>query len=253
MLNDPGTATRRTPKINLALCFLLLLLLLCGLAIFPACIAHPLVQPTTEEESDGAILALLASPGTNTAGDPGSTGLGFKRLFITTAGVEGDLFPFNGPGTPIEDFDGMCSVDANNPDPGSTFKALVAMTTARRACSTGNCSGGASEHIDWVLQPDTEYRRVDGVTVVGRTLPGAGIFDLSGAGLNAPIEGVGREFRTALTADWRYDSGGSCFDWSMSGLGDSSGGNSGLQGTGAINDGGPKTCDIGYPVLCVEQ
>lgn len=58
------------------------------------------------------------------------------------------------------------------------WKAFIT-TNTRRACSTPGCSGGVAENLDWVMEGATEYRREDGVTVIGVTNP-SGIFEPGG-------------------------------------------------------------------------
>jgi hypothetical protein len=73
--------------------------------------------------------------------------------------------------------DGICENDANNPGNGSAYKALISDGVSRVACTSNNCSGGASENVDWVLRPSTEYRRLDNTTIIVNTNASA-IFDL---------------------------------------------------------------------------
>ena len=218
------------------------------------CIAHPLVQDLSEDsfawESEAGLLALMLiqpSPAQSTA-EAGS-----KRLFITQSTTLGDfsVLPFGG--TPIENIDAFCQADANNPDPGATFKAMVhagASGGRRGPCITTNCSGGASEHVDWVFQPDTEYRRTDG-TLVGRTMPTLGLFDFSSGDLSAPFKPGGSNYWTGMNSDWTEDS--NCARWTNSGLSATIADSSAVN-TFAISVGAGLSCSpVTLPVLCVEQ
>lgn len=70
--------------------------------------------------------------------------------------------------------DRICA--AARPAGVESVRALVVGAT-RRACTSEQCrAGGLSEHLDWPLQPNTEYRKTDRVTVVGRT-NALGLFD----------------------------------------------------------------------------
>ncbi len=112
---------------------------------------------------DGNAPSLLASSGNCT---PTAT----KRIFATSVAADGGRGGVNG-------VDAFCMADANYPGTG-TFKAFVVNGSTRVACTTANCSGGASEHVDWVLQPCTDYTRVDG-TPIGTTADEIGIFATS--------------------------------------------------------------------------
>lgn len=70
----------------------------------------------------------------------------------------------------------VCANDANNPNDGSVYKALIAYGNgSRRACTTSDCvTGGKNENVDWVLHASTSYTRVDGTAIA--STDGAGIF-----------------------------------------------------------------------------
>ncbi|MBT7609705.1 MAG: DUF1554 domain-containing protein, partial [Bacteriovoracaceae bacterium] len=90
---------------------------------------------------------------------PGS----FAVTFVTDNPYPGDLGNTGGADT-------FCTSESLTKFPGNTaeWKAFIG-TDTRRACTTPNCTSGATEHLDWVLEGLTEYRREDGVTVIATT------------------------------------------------------------------------------------
>ncbi|MCB1138798.1 MAG: DUF1554 domain-containing protein, partial [Leptospiraceae bacterium] len=166
--------------------------------------------------------------------------------------TDGDFSDLPYGGTPIENIDAFCQADSNNPDPGATFKAMVhagASGGRRGPCSTSNCSGGATEHVDWVLAADTEYRRIDG-TLVGRTMPTLGLFDFSGGDLSAPFKQSGSNYWTGMAMDWTPAS--NCSLWINFG-GSGTVADSSALDSFAISAGAGLPCNFPLPVLCVEQ
>ncbi|HBS05242.1 MAG TPA: hypothetical protein DEA96_09770 [Leptospiraceae bacterium] len=219
--------------------------------ILTGCYAHPLVQSELDSENkDGpaGLLLLLDGAVILAAVDPG-----YRRIFLTSATTTGEL-DLLGPGTPIENADAFCNVDSNNPAPLSTFKAMMhfgASSGRRGPCSTSNCSGGASEHVDWVMTPDTEYRRIDGTTIIGRTNLNAGIFPVDSTGLDAGFSATGTEYWSGMNSDWTFASL-NCGLWLEST------GYNGISGdpTVTFTDAlaiGPTGCGSSLPLLCVEQ
>jgi hypothetical protein len=140
------------------------------------------------------------------AGESSSSGAGGE-----SAGPAGKVIYLSA--TPKKaNFGGIGAADSAcnlSPPNGGTYKALIVDGTTRAACTTAGCSGGANEHIDWVLAPDTTYVRPDG-TVVGTT-NGAGIFVFP---LDASIAGVGYSYWTGLSGDWTSSSD-DCGDWAQ--------------------------------------
>lgn len=212
-------------------------------------LAHPLVQDAVEAEvvADlSPVYALLAAPQSDQDAGPG-----IKRIFLTQASTDGDFSDLGG-GTPIENIDAFCASDANNPDPGATWKAMIhagASGGRRGPCSTSYCSGGATEHVDWVLSTNTEYRRADGVTVIGRTRPDLALFDFGAGDLDASFASSGGTYWSGIATDWREDS--NCSKWIDSG------------GVGRLGDAGATSifavsapgflCSADRAILCVEQ
>lgn len=103
-------------------------------------------------------------------------------------------FTFNS----IASADAKCMSDFAYPGTG-TYEALLVDGISRQACSTASCGTGSSEHIDWVLQPNTTYVQSDGATVIGTT-DSNGIFPF-------PLENNFTTFTsgspwTGLETDW---------------------------------------------------
>lgn len=126
---------------------------------------------------------------------PSCTTTGTCKIFITnstapvTAGVSG--------------IDAHCNNATNKPSGGGTYKALVTDGTSRRACTSANCTtGGTSEHIDWVLKPNQQYKRKDGTTVIGTTNSN-GLFPIPMTNSMEPnLLNANNYVITGINADW---------------------------------------------------
>ncbi len=89
-----------------------------------------------------------------------------KIIFVTAATHNGDFDSGSGGAAGADAF---CMGDANYPGSG-TFKALIVEGgLGRTACSTADCSGGSSEHIDWIISANTTYYQDDETTEIGTT------------------------------------------------------------------------------------
>lgn len=163
-----------------------------------------------------------------------------KHIFITASTYLGDsLAGINGA-------DEKCMSDANYPGTG-TYKALIADGVNRLACSSPNCStNGASEHVHWVLAPNTSYVQSDGSTDVGTTTSN-GIFAFPVTnGFNNTLS----IYWSGLNSDWT-SSADNCDLW----MGDSPAnvGSSNTITTDLINSGsGDCAVDLNH-LTCVEQ
>ncbi len=102
--------------------------------------------------------------------------------------------------------DAKCGSDGNKPD-SRTYKAMICDESNRRACSTDDCSGGPSEHIDWVLNASTSYYR-PGLAVKIGTTTANGIFAFP---LDAGFTAESSLVWTGLRATWRTTN--DCNDW----------------------------------------
>lgn len=148
--------------------------------------------------------------------------------------------------------DAICMSDPKKPNdpPRAVYKAFLVDDVNRIACTTSNClTGGLSEHVDWILKPDTTYvRAVDNVTIA--TTNSVGIFTTqTNDAENPPI--AASIFTGMNTSGWTTRSGNHCSRWSD--------GTTGSSGSIAPNSnslyfsGGVPTCDTTTVILCVEQ
>lgn len=162
----------------------------------------------------------------------------------------------------ITSADAFCATEKDSnfsaiPGTGTEYKAMLASGTIRRACSTANCSGGSSEHINWVFAVNTEYYKVASGTdvLVFKTSASAGILNFGSSSLSNAYSSTAATIWTGLATDWTEASLTNCNAWvSSSGL------QSAMQGlANATNnttlDAGTfgDTCDKLYKVLCVRQ
>lgn len=94
----------------------------------------------------------------------------FRVLFVSNGSIAGSSI------TNSSVADNLCNSDASKPASTGSYKAMIAGWGTRRACTSGNCAtSGAAENLDWVLAPNTEYRRNDLATKI-MTTNSAGIF-----------------------------------------------------------------------------
>lgn len=94
-------------------------------------------------------------------------GAGFRVIYHARPQTRSEL-------SSIAAADAICA--ASRPAGVASARALVVGAT-RRACVSEQCrTDGLAEHLGWPLRPDTEYRKPDRVTVVGRT-NALGLFD----------------------------------------------------------------------------
>ncbi|TGM47150.1 DUF1554 domain-containing protein [Leptospira biflexa] len=158
---------------------------------------------------------------------------------------------YNGNRGGIAGADAKCMSDAKKPtEPArAVFKAFLVDDVNRIACTTSNClTGGATEHTDWILKPDTMYvRAVDAVSIA--TTNAAGIFTTQpGDAENPSLSNI---FTGLNTSGWTTRSSNHCNRWND--------GTNGISGGIAPNSnslyisGGVPTCDTQSVILCVEQ
>ena len=160
-----------------------------------------------------------------------------KMLFPVTAG--GNLTGMSG-------LDALCQ--AGRPNGVKGAKAFLTDGVARVACQTSGCSGGISEHMDWVLSPNTMYYRADGNLVA--VSDSAGLFDFP---LSASAVLNGGEWWTGLSMDWTA-AGADCNGWTSISSSDV-----GMVGQSASVDDGfltvyTQNCNRSDPIIiCAEQ
>lgn len=172
-------------------------------------------------------------------------------IFVTSSIYTGDLKTAGGGSTGIEGADRLCAQAKATeypalPGAGDEYRALLVDSANRIACTSPNCSGGNSEHVNWVLQPTTTYRRPDGGVVF--TTDASAIFDLTGGLQNALASGG--QWWTGLDSDWN-EVGASCTDWEAT-IGNGLYGSGGTTTSLALTDGAfGQPCSTQLALLCV--
>jgi hypothetical protein len=132
-----------------------------------------------------------------------------KRIYVTSSTFTGNLKGSSANAS--IGADAKCMVDSNKPSDVTVAKALMTDIDNRRACLTVNCSGGPSDHRDWVLAATTQYLRTDGV-VIGTT-DANGIFNSGTALTHNSISTVHTPVWTGFAADgqaWVAEPGDTC-------------------------------------------
>lgn len=174
------------------------------------------------------------------------------KTFVTAAAFNGDIQTAGGQATGIASADYLCMTDTNKPADSSTYKAMLVDGTNRVACTTSLCSGGTSEHIDWVLQPNAEYYRSDGTTLILKTNAN-GVFDF-GANLTNSFDTSASTYYTGLLGDWNFDWNDICLGWTTDDIGP---GGIGAYGLGDQKNYssifGTDFCNAVRRLVCVEQ
>jgi hypothetical protein len=195
-----------------------------------------------------AVLALLAF--TISCGKDGVAPSLFSSSCNNSCRVFVDPGPYTGNLGGIAGADAKCNASSQKPGSG-TYKALIVDGTSRRACGSPNCSTGPSEHVDWVLRPNTEYRRSsDNAVIAIADTNGLLPFNL----VNTISASSGQAYFSGLSADWRSDALSNCGSWTSA-----SGGNVGSTGLGdqvdstaiAAND--LSCAGNAQGLVCVEQ
>lgn len=135
----------------------------------------------------------------------------------------------------VEDFDNSCS-------PG--YKALVGHSTSRHPNIAGSGATG------WVLAANTEYRRQDGVIVIGTTNTNA-VFDFP---LTNSFGSAAGKYYTGLQTNWTVDITYNCSNWGSMGD-DRTYGDALSTNANAISENHHNCGTGGVPnsVICVEQ
>ncbi len=166
------------------------------------------------------------------------------RIFITASTYDGNLGGVAGA-------DLKCDADSVRPNDGSTYRALVVDNsgTARRACTSSNCTNPA-ENLNWAFKPSTTYvRAADSTTIM--TTNAAGIFAF-GTLSNSFTSGATVSYWTGLRNTWESSSN-DCSDWTSSSSGQSgrTGDSSATDSTSIRNN--TPACNTQWYLLCVEQ
>lgn len=196
---------------------------------------------TVDAASSDATADTAAS---DAAGDTGPV-RPFRYLFATVPAQRSSL-------SSIAAADALCT--GAKPSAAGRVKALLVGPT-RTACTTVDCGGaGAAEHVDWPLAPSTEYRRLDGTTVIGTT-NAKGLFDVLRASVDTADGFVWTGLAANMANTWTswLTSPSTCGAWGST-----------AQGTfGAAAYRGPTfvnapfgafidTCDKSFAIYCAE-
>ena len=168
------------------------------------------------------------------------------HIFVTTDTNSGDFT--TGYTSGIAGADAYCM--AERPDGMiGTYKALISDGTNRVACVNENCSSGATEHIDWVLAPQTDYYRTDDTTKLGTT-DLLGLFFVE-SDLDTNLTDDTFYIWTGLNSDWTV--GDNCNLWSdSSGIYGAAYGETDYSDINVISYDW-DSCDNTASLACVEQ
>lgn len=191
----------------------------------------------------------VGSSNTTTSSSSSCSSNGYCIIFVSNSTSDGD-FDTDNDGNGITEADDLCTNDGNKPTSG-TYKAMIMDGTNRVACTSANCSGGVSEHTDWVLKTSQEYRRTDETTVIGTTTSN-GIFNV---GLPTPtldnaIGTVSTFVWTGLAGDWT--SNNDCTNWTSTAGTGTNGQAVNTNNIFLFNNSGDG-CSNTRVVYCVEQ
>jgi len=166
---------------------------------------------------------------------------GDRFIFYTSTASNGNLGGVAGA-------DAKCNAAPNKPN-SSTYKAIIG-GGGRTACTTANCSGGPTEHNDWVLYPNQKYVRTgDALEIATTTANGIFTFPL----VNTISDSSSSPW-TGLSTNWTnlY----ACSGWA---------GTSGSATAGVTSYTDNRVLDAGYgggfglpcssmfPIYCAEQ
>jgi hypothetical protein len=151
----------------------------------------------------------------------------FKYIFLTVSTHNGNfdqdsILQINGAVNNdlngISEIDQFCRIEKNLnfqtlPGEATEYKALVADSVNRRACSSTNCVGGSSEHIDWVLKTNQDYY-LPNKTKIFTTESFAGIINFQTRNIEQILDSSGKEYWTGLDVDFRSTL--KCLNWNNS-------------------------------------
>ncbi|AZZ37468.1 hypothetical protein CIK05_11910 [Bdellovibrio sp. qaytius] len=172
------------------------------------------------------------------------------KMFVTATATQGNFGSAS-----VADL--ICTNDANKPNDGDTYKALIAYGNgSRRACTTANCvTGGKNENVDWVLHASTSYTRADGTAIA--TTDGAGIIT-SFPIANAVSTTASIEAWTGFTnaTAWTSAATDNCTNWTSTSSSNPPGGNTAIV-NGTTSYGSvfafAYTCNQTKRLICVQQ
>jgi hypothetical protein len=148
--------------------------------------------------------------------------------------------------------DALCN--ASLPTGVSSAKALLVDGSTRVACTSSNCAtGGATEHVDWVLTANTTYYMSDGVTVFGTT-DSIGLFNFP---LTTAMNSTGNPVQTGMNGQTGslWVAHGTCSAWTSTTGNESCGFDNATTDFAVLDlNGEGCTCaGTGRYIFCVEQ
>ncbi|MBM9577673.1 DUF1554 domain-containing protein [Leptospira sp. 201903070] len=204
--------------------------------------------------NDSDILNLLLfRQNSESASASSSNNRAFRYIFVTADAHNGNFGGISGA-------DAFCGTQTPT-GLGTTgsFKALMISqngggenTRIASLNADANFNGQGNGQVNWILKADTDYRRIDGTTVVFRT-NGRRLFDFNPANSlqNSFTTTVGTRIWTALNPDWSATN--SCGDWFSADAGNQ--GETGLPNERDVQSIhiGTINCNTTARVLCIEQ
>ncbi|HQI18577.1 MAG TPA: DUF1554 domain-containing protein [Leptospiraceae bacterium] len=200
--------------------------------------------PRTSLDSESQLLLARAlfqsSSATSAAAVPSCASNAFCYTFRTNGLASANLGGISGA-------DATCNSDVNKPA-GATgsFKAFLVdpQTNLRRASVTANLGDG---QIDWVLRPSKQYRRSDGITILGTTGSNS-LFTF--ALTNSFVSSAGGHW-TGLASTWVYDAC-HCTGWTSTAGSGRDGADNSTSTTAIFNN--ATLCNTSGPtIICIEQ
>ncbi|TGL44359.1 DUF1554 domain-containing protein [Leptospira perdikensis] len=156
---------------------------------------------------------------------------------------------YNGARGGIIGADAICMSDSKKPtEPArAVYKAFLVDDVNRIACTTSNCSGGVSEHTDWILKPDTSYFRAADLTKFAVT-DSFGIFNSQLVHVDVNV--LTNTLTGLATGGWTTRTNNHCNRWT-----DGTGtGNAGVAANSlSVFTSTLGSCNAASVILCVEQ
>lgn len=129
------------------------------------------------------------------------------KMFVTATTYNANLGGITGA-------DNKCASDANKPSPG-TYKALLVDDVNRRACTSVNCnSGGVTEHIDWVLAPNSSYVQSTSTSTIIFISDPNGVLNNNLTNLiSVAAAAIWTGIKNNPSWDWQTDTTHTCSSW----------------------------------------
>ncbi|AFM11706.1 protein of unknown function DUF1554 [Turneriella parva DSM 21527] len=161
------------------------------------------------------------------------------RIFVTSLAHSGGMGGITGA-------DANCNNDPARPQGKTVWKAMIGSTPLRTACTSADCGvGGASENFNWVLRPNTSYKRVDGAFIGNTT--GNAIFAFP---LQSTFDPSATFVWTGMTGSWQPS--GNCTNWSVADSLLVATGDASSLGTIALFSTN-SACNSSFRLYCAEQ